>query len=76
METQPKPKESNLVSWIIILLFVLLIFLKGAFAFFMVGNPGQPSWDYRPIMDVPGESTYAIYKLLPHPQHIRGAGGE
>jgi len=76
MKTQTPFKESTLASWAIILLCVLFILVKGAFTFFMVGNPGQPSWDYRPIKDVPGESPYAIYKLLPHPQHISGAGGE
>ena len=76
METQPKPKESNVASWIILLLCVLFIFVKGAFTFYIVGNPGQPSWDYRPIRDVPGESPYAIYDLLPNRQHVRGAGGE
>jgi hypothetical protein len=37
---------------------------------------GQPTWDYRPILDVPAESPYAVYQRLPYPQHVRGAKGE
>jgi len=76
METEPIPEESGTRTWIIILLCVLLILATGAFAFFVVGEPGQPSWDYRPVRDVPGESPYAVYEVQPHPQHVRGAGGE
>ena len=42
----------------------------------MVGDQGQPTWDYRPILDVPAESPYAVYQPLPYPQHILGAEGE
>jgi hypothetical protein len=55
---------------------VLTILIQGLFSLFIVGDQGQPSWDYRPIKDVPGESPYAIYQKLPFPQHIRGAEGE
>ena len=69
-------KESELKTWITILLCVIIVLVQGMFAFTAVGNLGQPSWAYRPIRDVPGESPYAIYKLLPYPQHIRGEKGE
>lgn len=69
-------KESELKTWITILFCLLIVFAQGMFAFLAVGDRGQPSWDYRPVKDVPGESPYAIYRLVPYPQHVRGAEGE
>jgi hypothetical protein len=69
-------KESSPSSWLVVILLVLGILVKGFFAFVVVGDQGQPTWDYRPVQDVPGESPYAIYEPLPYPQHIRGAKGE
>ncbi len=69
-------KESTLKTWAVIILLLALILGKGLFTFFVVGDKGQPDWDYRPVRDVPGESPYAIYQLLPHPQHVKGAKGE
>ena len=67
---------SNAKSWFIVAMLVLLVLFKGGLAYFVIGDLGQPDWDYRPMKDVPGESPYAIYQLLPHPQHVRGAKGE
>lgn len=69
-------KESTLVTWAVILLCVLLILIQGLFAFSVVGDRGQPDWDYRPVKDVPGESPYAMYEKLPYPQHVKGSEGE
>jgi hypothetical protein len=69
-------KETSFISWVIIILLVLWILGKGFFSFFIVGDLGQPSWNYRPIKDVPGESPYAIYKVEPYPQHVKGDKGE
>ena len=69
-------KESTLVTWVVILLCVLLVLIQGLFAFSVVGDRGQPSWDYRPVRDVPGESPYAMYEKLPYPQHVKGSEGE
>jgi hypothetical protein len=69
-------KESSLVSWVIIFLILAFILGKGLFSFLVVGDLGQPTWDYRPIKDVPAESPYAVYELVPHPQHVKGAEGE
>jgi hypothetical protein len=55
---------------------VLLVLAQGVFSFLVVGNLGQPDWDYRPVKDVPGESPYAIYKPLPYPQHVQGEKGK
>ena len=70
------PKESTVTRWIVILLMVAGIIIQGLFAFYVVGDRGQPSWDFRPAKDVPGESPYAIYQALPYPQHVKGAMGE
>ena len=67
---------SAFATWIIVLLLVILVLVQGAFSYFVVGDRGQPNWDYRPVKDVPGESPYAIYEPLPYPQHIRGERGE
>lgn len=69
-------KESSVASWVIIFLLLVWILGKGFFSFFVVGDLGQPTWDYRPIRDVPGESPYAVYELVPHPQHVKGTKGE
>jgi len=70
------PKESIFLTWVVIFFCVLLILIKGFFAFSVVGDRGQPHWDYRPVKDVPGESPYAMYEKLPYPQHVRGVEGE
>ena len=69
-------KTSSFFSWFVIFLLLAWILGKGFFSFLVVGDLGQPSWDYRPIKDVPGESPYAIYKLVPYPQHVKGDKGE
>jgi hypothetical protein len=53
-----------------------IILFKGFLAFYVVSDMGQPTWAYRPVKDVPASSPYAEYRLLPNPQHVRGAGGE
>lgn len=60
----------------LVFLLALFILVKGFFAFYVVGDRGQPSWDYRPVKDVPAESPYAVYDVMPFPQHVRGAEGE
>ncbi len=69
-------KETSFISWVVIILLLVWILGKGFFSFFIVGDLGQPSWNYRPIKDVPGESPYAIYKVEPYPQHVKGDKGE
>ena len=68
--------ESAKRTWVWVFLLVAFILFKGYFTFAVVGDLGQPTWDYRPVKDVPGESPYAIYEPLPYPQHIRGEKGE
>jgi hypothetical protein len=74
--THSTGKESTFGTWVIIFLLLVWILGKGFFSFFVVGDRGQPTWDYRPVKDVPGESPYALYRVLPYPQHVKGPKGE
>jgi hypothetical protein len=65
-------RETNVTTWFIIFLLLLIIAFKGALAYFLIGDRGQPGWDYRPVADVPGESPYAIYEFFHFPQHVKG----
>ncbi|MBW2604892.1 MAG: hypothetical protein JRE28_11360 [Deltaproteobacteria bacterium] len=69
-------KESTSITWVVIVLLLAWILGKGFFSFFVVGDLGQPTWNYRPIKDVPGESPYAVYQVQPYPQHVKGTKGE
>jgi hypothetical protein len=69
-------KESIVRTWLVIFGLLALILGKGFFAFFVVSDLGMPDWDYRPVLDVPAESPYAVYHKLPYPQHVRGPKGE
>jgi len=68
--------QSSLGTWLVVGALLAWILAKGFFAFFTVGDLGQPTWDYRPVADIPAESAYAVYEPLPYPQHIRGMKGE
>jgi len=68
--------QSARKTWLVIIGLLTLILAKGMFTFWFVGDQGQPTWDYRPVPDVPGESPYAVYAPMPHPQHVRGEKGE
>jgi hypothetical protein len=75
MDTTQSPRSARRAYiWIIILLGIILC--KGVLTYAVVSDQGQPSWDYRPVQDVPAQSPYAVYPLLPAPQHVRGAMGE
>ncbi|MCF8069282.1 MAG: hypothetical protein K9L30_11915 [Desulfobacterales bacterium] len=80
MDKQPSSgkisKKAIRCSWVIVLLMVVFIIVKGLVTFFVVGDKGQPDWDYRPVKDVPGESQYADYPDMPVPQHVRGGEEE
>lgn len=67
---------SLLRTWLWLGVMLGIILFKGFLAFYVVADMGQPTWAYRPVMDVPASSPYAVYPLLPNPQHVRGAGGE
>jgi len=71
---QPGHHTSAFKTWVLVGVMVGIVVLQGWLAFRIIGDLGQPDWDYRPVDDVPGESPYAIYKPynpLPCPQHVR-----
>ena len=70
---------SPVKTWFLVLLMVGWVFFKGWLAYTVIGNLGQPDWDFRPIQDVPGESIYTIgepYHPLPFSQHVQGQQGK
>ena len=72
-------EASAVKTWFLIMLMVGWVAFKGWLAYTVIGDLGQPDWDYRPILDVPGESTYAInnpYHVLPYAQHVNGELGQ
>ena len=70
-----KRKESTARTWFLIFLLLLVILIKGFLSYFVVGDQGQPDWNFEAIKDVPGESSYANYPL-DNPQHVKGGAGE
>ena len=70
---QAAHQSSAVKTWLLILFFVGIVAFKGWLAFTVIGDLGQPDWDYRPIADVPGESAFAVfnpYHPLPYAQHV------
>ena len=76
MSANNETEHGSLKGWLIVGLLVLFVIFKGGLAYYVIGDLGQPDWDYRPVKDIPAESPYAMYDLLPHPQHVRGDKGE
>ena len=77
--TPPAHQVSAFKTWLFILFFVVIVVFQGWLAFTVIGDLGQPDWDYRPIADVPGESPYAVhdpYHALPYAQHVQKVQGE
>ena len=72
-------ETSAVKTWFLIMLMVGWVAFKGWLAYTVIGDLGQPDWDYRPIMDVPAESPYAVgnpYHALPYAQHVQGELGK
>jgi len=70
---------SAVKTWFLILLMLGWVVFKGWLAYTVIGNLGQPNWDFRPIPDVPGESIYTVsepYHPLPSGQHVSGQQGK
>ena len=72
-------ESSAVKTWFLVLLMVGWVAFKGWLAYTVIGDLGQPDWDYRPIKDVPGESSFAVsnpYHALPYAQHVQGELGK
>jgi Ni,Fe-hydrogenase I cytochrome b subunit len=75
-QSQGKHFESSARTWSWIAILLIIILFQGFFGFLVVSDLGQPTWDYRAVRDVPAQSDYAKYQLLPNSQHVRGQKGE
>ena len=72
--TSSRPK-----TWLVVAACVAIVAFQGWLAYTVIGDLGQPDWDYRPIKDVPGESAYTLiepYHPLPYAQHVYGRQGD
>ena len=55
------------------LICLAIVIFQGWLAHTVIGDLGQPDWDYRPVKDVSGESAYTLtdtYHAVPYPQHV------
>ena len=72
-------EASRVKTWLLVAMCVAIVAFQGWLSFFVIGDLGQPDWDYRPVKDVPGESAYTLstpYHPLPYPQHVFGKQGD
>jgi hypothetical protein len=74
--TADTSKESVILTWVCIIALAVGFLIFNFFAYRVVGDAGQPTWNYGTVKDVPAESPYGVYEKLPHPQHVLGAEGE
>ncbi len=54
-----RKENSNLKDWLVPITIAVLFLLWGLLIFFMVGNKGQPPWDFGVVEDIPGQSPYS-----------------
>lgn len=71
-----KIKNTVLHTWLWIIVMIGIILGVGYFAFIVVADKGKPTWDYRPVNNLPSETPYGIYKNNPFGQHVRGKEGK
>jgi hypothetical protein len=62
-------------TWLLLAAMVGIVLFQGWLAYSLIGDLGQPDWDYRPVPDVYGESPFAMYPPILFPQHVRGPQG-
>jgi len=46
-------------DWLVPIAIAVLFLVWGLLIFFMVGNKGQPPWDFGVVEDIPGQSPYS-----------------
>ena len=52
-------ENSTLKDWLVPIAIAVLFLVWGLLIFFMVGNKGQPPWDFGTVEDIPGQSPYS-----------------
>ena len=55
MMENPEHEGSAAKTWFVVFLLLLIVGFQGALSYYMIGDRGQPDWDYRPVPDVPDE---------------------
>ena len=51
--------NQTIKDWLVPIAIAALFLLWGLLIFFMVGNKGQPPWDFGVVDDIPGQSPYS-----------------
>ena len=52
-------EKSRIKDWLVPVAIAVLFLFWGLLIFFMVGNKGQPPWDFGVVEDIPGQSPYS-----------------
>jgi hypothetical protein len=52
-------ENSTLKDWLVPIAIAVLFVVWGLLIFFLVGNKGQPPWDFGAVEDIPGQSPYS-----------------
>ena len=52
-------ENPTIKDWLVPIVIAVLFLLWGLLIFFMVGNKGQPPWDFGVVDDIPGQSPYS-----------------
>jgi hypothetical protein len=55
----PDARNSQWRAWILVVAMAFLFLAWGIFIFFMVGDKGNPGWNFGVVKDTPGESVYS-----------------
>jgi hypothetical protein len=52
-------ENPTIKDWLVPIAIAVLFLVWGLLIFFMVGNKGQPPWDFGVVEDIPGQSPYS-----------------
>ena len=52
-------ENPTIKDWLVPIAIAVLFLIWGLLIFFMVGNKGQPPWDFGVVEDIPGQSPYS-----------------
>lgn len=58
-KTKNEDPGSTWKSFFIVILITLAVLAWGGVIYFLVGDRGQPDWEYGTISDVPGKSPFS-----------------
>jgi hypothetical protein len=55
-------ENPTIKDWLVPIAIAVLFLVWGLLIFFMVGNKGQPPWDFGVVEDIPGQSPYSTQR--------------